>query len=83
MKKSDNSWVINFNFHGYGNFEAQRVPVNCKIDTGAMANVMPLSLFNSIKDKLSLVVQPCKVALCSYTKHPIPVLGEVTIKVMF
>ena len=83
VEKCDNNWVINFNFHGYGELEDKYVPVNCKIDTGAMANVLPIKLLNSIKDRLSLVVQPSKVALCSYTKHVIPVIGEVTIKIMF
>ena len=83
VQKSDDNWYINFKFHGYGKLEGQQVPVNCKIDTGAMANVIPVALFNSISQKLSLVVHDSKAALCSYTKHPIRVYGEVTIKVMF
>ena len=54
VQKSDDNWYINFKFHGYGKLEGQQVPVNCKIDTGAMANVIPVALFNSINQKIIL-----------------------------
>ena len=45
VKPCPNSWVMGFNFHGYGKHEEEFQMVNCKIDTGAMANILPLLLF--------------------------------------
>ena len=82
VKPCPNSWIMGFNLHGSGKHKKEFQMVNCKIDTGAMANVLSLLLFRSLRSQLSLALQPSNVALCSYTKHQIPVYGEVTIKVL-
>ncbi len=77
VKFNPSSWIIDFDFHGSGQFENKFCKVNCKIDTGAMAYVLPLKLYEKLLKQIFLVKQPSKATLYSYTKHEIPVLGEV------
>ena len=55
-----------------------QTPVKFKIDTGSLANIIPLRQFRSLHIQNPL--QPAEAKLTSYTGNDIPVLGQISLK---
>lgn len=72
MRKSDNaaSWNIKL--------KTNNKTINCKIDTGAQCNVLPKSVFESLKVNNKL--NKSKAKLVAYSGHPLKTVGKVTIE---
>lgn len=71
---SETSWVTEL--------EIQDQRLDFKLDTGAMANIIPVSFLKNINFDFSKI-NKTSVKLTSYTKHNIPVIGQCILNCKF